>query len=287
MATVYLSGSFIPHAEARLSIDDRAALFADGVYEVIRCQNGKPFALARHAGRLRESLRGTDIAQPAGFFEGLPALIGALLEKNGLQDAKIYLQISRGAAPRNHVYPAAMAPTVLLTADPIAPYNAAAPVKTLSAITAEDTRWARCCWKTLMLLPNALARTAADRAGCGEALFVRAEPGPLRVTEGSATNAWAVIGGVLRTHPATPWILPGITRQTLLEEAAAAGIALEERAFTPEELAAASECFVSGTITGVAAITAVDGKPIGSGQTGPVTQALYGRLAARVARECA
>ena len=287
MPIVYLNGSFLPHAQAQLSIDDRAALFADGVYEVIRCQNGKPFALARHEARLRESLQGTQIAPPARFFESLPAVIGDLLAKNSLKDAKIYLQISRGSAPRNHVFEAQMAPTVLLTTDKIAPYDAAAPVKPLTAMLAEDTRWARCCWKTLMLLPNTLARTAAARAGHGEALFVRSEPGETRITEGSATNAWAVIGGVLRTHPANKWILPGITRMTLLEEAQLAHIPVEERAFTPMELETASECFVSGTITGVAAITAVDGRPVGNGQVGPITQTLYVRLAARVAHECA
>ncbi len=283
---VSLNGAFIPHGQAMLSIDDRAALFADGVYEVIRCQHGKPFALARHAARLRESMRGIGLAEPMGLIDGLPALIADLLAQNHLTDAKIYLQISRGAAPRNHVYPVAIKPGILLTADPVAPYSAHAPVKTFSAITAEDTRWSRCCWKTLMLLPNTMARTCAERAGAGEALFVRSEPGARRITEGSATNAWAVIGGVLRTHPANQWILPGITRMTLLEEAQAAGIAVEERAFTPEELARAGECFVSGTITGVAAVVAVDGNPIGNGAVGPVTRQLFDRLAARVNREC-
>lgn len=287
MPIISLNGAFLPHSQAQLSIDDRAALFADGVYEVIRCQNGKPFALPRHEARLRESMAGTQITPPPGFFESLPETLAQLLAQNGLTNAKVYLQVSRGAAPRNHVFEAGMAPTLLLTADPIAPYDAALPVKSFSAITAEDTRWARCCWKTLMLLPNTLARTAAARAGAGEALFVREEGGAKRVTEGSATNAWAVIGGVLRTHPANQWILPGITRMTLLEEAKSAGIPVEERAFTPAELAQASECFVSGTITGVAAVTAVDGKVIGDGKIGPVTQALYGRLAARVNRECA
>lgn len=286
MPIVHLNGSFLPHADAKLSIDDRGALFADGVYEVIRCQHGKPFALTRHAARLRESLRGIGLAEPAGFIDGLPALITGLLAQNHLTDAKVYLQISRGAAPRNHVYPAALKPTILLVADPIAPHATHAPVKSFAAITAEDTRWARCCWKTLMLLPNTLARTCAERAGCGEALFVRTEPGARRITEGSATNAWAVIGGVLRTHPATQWILPGITRQILLEEAQAAGIPAEERAFTPEELLRATECFVSGTITGVASVIAVDGNPVGDGGAGPVARQLHDRLAARVNREC-
>lgn len=287
MSIVLLNGAFLPLSQATLSVNDRAALFADGVYEVVRCQNGKPFALPRHEARLKESMAGIRLTPPQGFFAGLPAAIAGLLEKNGLKDAKIYLQVSRGAAARNHVFAPGLAPTVLLTADAIAPYDAGQPVKALAAITAEDTRWARCCWKTLMLLPNTLARTAAQDAGAGEALFVRAEPGPRRVTEGSATNAYAVIAGVLRTHPADKWILPGITRMTLLEEAKAAGIPVDERAFTPEDLAQASECFISGTITGVAAITQVDGQPIGDGQVGPVARALYERLARRVARECA
>lgn len=287
MSTALLNGSFVPLPQATLSVNDRAALFADGVYEVVRCQSGKPFALPRHEARLKESLAGIRLTPPPGFFEGLPAAISGLLEKNGLKDAKIYLQVSRGAAPRNHVITPDLKPTVLLTADPIAAYDAAAPVKALAAVTAEDTRWARCCWKTLMLLPNTLARSAAQDAGAGEALFVRAEPGPRRVTEGSATNAYAVIGGVLRTHPSDKWILPGITRMTLLEEAKAAGIGVEERAFTPEDLAQATECLVSGTITGVAAVTQVDGQAIGDGQVGPVTRTLYERLARRVARECA
>lgn len=282
MAIVYLNGSFLPHADARLSIDDRAALFGDGVYEVIRCQGGSPFMLARHAARLRESLAGMRLRPPPLFFETLPQLVGQLLAQNQLQHAKVYLQISRGAAERNHVYGDDLEPTVLLTCGPVAPYDPAAPVKALGAITVEDERWGRCCWKTLMLAPNSIARTAAARAGAGEALFFRKEPGPERLTEGSATNAFAVVDGVLRTHPADRWVLPGITRGVLLEEAAEAGIPVQETAVSRAELARASEVFVSGTITGVAAVTVVDGKQVGDGTAGPVTRELWRRLAVRV-----
>ena len=288
MSIAYLNGSFVPEASAMISIHDRAALFADGVYEVMRVHNKKPFSYARHFARLKESLAGLSLNAPKGFLESLPDVIAQLLEKNNLVHAKIYLQISRGAAERNHVFTDDIVPTVLVTAHEAMPYATGATLKTTTAIFTEDIRWSRNCWKTLMLLPATLARTEAEKKGCGEALFVRSEPGPRRVTEGSATNAYAVIGGVLRTHPVSNWILPGITRSVLLEEAKAAGIPVEERAFTPEELVEqATECFVTGTITGILVLTEVEGKKIGGGKPGPVARILWDKLAERVAKECA
>jgi D-alanine transaminase len=279
---VYLNGRILPRDQAHLDIEDRGAMFADGVYEVIRYYRGRPFALDRHERRLRQSLAALRLEAPAALA-ALPGATAELLTRCGLTEASVYWQITRGVAPREHAIPSGLHPTVLAIAYPVPAVDPAAPPPSVSAILLPDERWHHCAIKTLMLLPNVLAKTAAHDAGAHEAILYRGRT----VTEGSSTNVAIVTSdGVLRTHRADQWILPGVTRAIVLELAKELGIKIAQRAFNPEDLFTAAEVFITGSTTQMAAVTALDGKPVGGGRLGPVTQRLYQAFLARVASEC-
>lgn len=278
---VYLNGRFIDKGAATLSVEDRGTLFGDGVYEVIRYYAGRPLALDAHLGRLRRSLGGIRLAPPADV-ERLPQITADLLARNGLAEAKVYWQITRGAAPREFVVPRDARPSVLVIAYPAKPVDLVAPAPRLRAVLADDERWHNCWIKSLMLLSNSLTHTAAVDAGADAAILHRDG----RVTEATSANAFAVRGGVLYTHPADRWILHGVTRAIVLELAASLGIAVREEAITTEELRSADEVFLTGTTTHVSAVTSVDGARIGNGDVGPITRRLHEALMARIARDC-
>lgn len=271
---VYLNGEFVPKRDAALSVDERGVLFADGVYEVVRYFHGQPFTLDEHAARLAKSLDGIDLAFDAAT---LGPVSDELVARNKLQDARVYWQVTRGprndhaAFPRSHVIDPAMPPTVYLAAEPVPPLRPDAAMPTISAITVPDDRWTNCWIKSLMLLPNTLAKTKAHRQGAGEALFVRDG----RVTEGSSTNCFAVFDGELYTHPADRYILEGITRNVIIELARELDIPVHEQPFSAIDLPAAEECFITGTGTLMAAVTAVDGRTVGEGVTGAVATELW------------
>ena len=198
---VYLNGEYVDSSRALVSVDDRGFLFGDGVYEVTRALRGRQFEAGRHVQRLRRGLAGLDLRWPFAHDDE-PVEIGErLLRENGLadRDATVYLQVTRGAAPRTHHFPPAdTAPTVYLATRPFsAPQELRA--RGADAITHPDLRWARCDLKTVNLLPNVLAKQAAASVGAFEAVFVRDG----MVTEGANTNVWVVADGVARTHPTT------------------------------------------------------------------------------------
>ncbi|MEX0654361.1 MAG: D-amino acid aminotransferase [Phycisphaeraceae bacterium] len=278
---VYLNGHFLPKDQATLSVEDRGTLFGDGVYEVLEYYDGRPFAMQGHLDRLRQSLAGIRLPAPAAV-DRLPEISDELLRRNHLTHARLYWQVTRGPAPRNHLPPDEPTPTVLAIPTPIAPLNVRAPVQCWKAITHDDLRWARCCYKTLMLLPNTLAKDEARRAGCQEAILHRNGT----VTEGSATNVLAVCDGALWTHPADASILHGITRAIAIDLARALGLALHETALTVEQLRAAEEVMVTGTTARVTAITHVDGHPIGAGEAGPVTTRLHETFLKQLSQQC-
>ena len=205
-----------------------------------------------------------------------------LLHDNALTrgDVLVYLQITRGApGPRAHQFPSPRTPpTVYLAANPYTPPEEVR-AHGASVVTTPDIRWGRCDLKTIQLLPNVLAKQKAVTAGAFETLFVRDGV----ITEGASTNFFAVVGGVLRTHPANHHILPGITREILLEEAEQIGVSVVPTAITPKELNGAEEAFVTSTSADVMPVVRVDGRPIGGGEPGPVTQRLHGSLRARQA----
>jgi len=276
---VYLNGEYLPRKQATLRVDERGVYFADGVYEVVRYFNGKPFTLDEHLQRLRRSLGGIELAfDPAPIAQASDELV----RRNNLPDARVYWQVTRGVAPRSHVIADGLSPTVFLSADPASVVGPNDPLQTLSAITAFDDRWHNCWIKSLMLLPNTLARTRAAKAGAGEALFVRDG----RITEGAATNVFAVFDGELYTHPADRYILEGITRNVIIDLARGLGIAVHEQAFNAVDLHAVDELMVTGTGSLLMAVTQVDGKPIADARPGPVTQQLWQALLNRIGQDC-
>lgn len=281
MATVYLNGKFVPKSEAMIPVEDRGFVFGDGIYEVVRAIGGQLFEWPAHAERLAYGLKELRI-NPTGT-ETLGAVCEQLLRDNGLTDgeATLYIQVSRGAAPRTHHFPPAGTPsTVYASASRFVP-NMDMRTKGAKGITHPDQRWARCDIKTVNLLGPVLARQAAVEAGAYEAIMHRDG----MVTEGAATTCFAVIDGVLRTAPLSNYLLPSITRAVLMDVVRAAGITCEERAFTLMDLRKASELFVCGTTTDVQPLVMLDGQPVGDGNVGPVTaqvrelfaKRLYGR----------
>jgi D-alanine transaminase len=279
--TIYLNGEFVLKNTATMSVDERGMLFGDGVYEVLRFYAGRPLAMELHLQRMSQSLSRIELAPP-GDFDRLPQIAGDLLEKNSLCDAKIYWQITRGAAPRNPVYPREAPPTVLVLASPIASLDAGAAVPTLSAVLAPDERWANCWIKSLMLLPNVLAANVAHRAGCESAILHRDG----RVTEATNANVMIVRNGELWTHPADRWVLNGVTRQLVLQLACEAGLPVREETYDTDRLLAADEVLLTGTTIQVTAVTQVDGQPIGAGVPGPATARLHDALNQHIATQC-
>lgn len=280
---VSLNGVYLPKSEARVSPDDRGFLFGDGVYEVVRAIDGRMVDLDRHLARLTEGAAALALAlDRAGGAAVVRAAWAHLLDANALGDgeALCYAQLTRGAAPRAHAYPAAdTPPTLYAFAQRIDPPDALRQ-KGASAVTYPDLRWARCDLKTINLLPNVMAKQAAAAAGAFEAVLVRDGV----VTEASHSSAFAVVGGVLRTHPLGPRILPSITRAVVLELAAELGIAAREEAVTEAELRAAEEVFVASTTADVMPVVALDGARVGDGAPGPVSRALAAALARRLGR---
>ena len=270
---VYLNGSFVPRAEARVSVEDRGFVFGDGVYEVLRAINGRLFATRFHNRRLEKSLAGVRIAlwgddSPERFVD-----IGKqLLKENNLTsgEATVYMQVTRGAATRAHNFPPAdTPPTIYISVARFTPYSEFAE-KGATAITHPDLRWGRCDLKTLNLLPNVLASQVAKERGTFEAMLIRDGV----VTEGTKTNFFGVVNGSLRTHPCDSHILPGITRSVLRELATALDIELDETPIKESEIPKLSELFLTGTTTDVMPIVRLDDKPIGTGKPGELTRKL-------------
>src|SRR5690242_3943571 len=246
---VYLNGRYLPAGEATISALDRGFVFGDGVYEVWRVVRGQLFEAARHQQRLERGLRELRIASPAdGALEQITAIGERLLSENGLADAEatLYVEVTRGTAPRTHSFPpAGTTPTLLVMTSAFTPSPSR--FTGTSVITHSDLRWLRCDLKTVQLLPNVLARQAATEAGASEAIFVRDGT----ITEGTHTTVFGVIDGVLRTHPANHLVLPGVTRDVVIDLAAEADLPVREAAVPLEELPNATELFLSGTTTDV------------------------------------
>ena len=259
----YVNGEYVPREKAAISPEDRGFLFGDAIYEVVRFFRGRAFHLEEHLARMQEGLAALRIAAEASFY---PEVAQELLRRNGLDeaDAIVYTQVSRGAAPRTHAFPPeGTRPTIFAFArasDPLPPPAGG------RAILAPDERWGRCDIKTVMLLPNVLAAQRAREAGALDAILVRDGI----AMEGTRSNLFAVIGGVVRTAPNGPRILPGVTRGATLAAARALGLTTEERSFTVEEMFAASEVFFASTTLWTYSLVEVDGRVIGDGRPGPV-----------------
>lgn len=276
---VYLNGQYLDRGQASLSVDDRGVHFADGVYEVVRYFHGKAFTLEEHMLRLKRSLDGIDLPYDPSEIQNAS---DELVQRNRLTEARVYWQVTRGAAERNHIIADDLTPTVYLSAEEARPVLPDTPAPTANAITTLDDRWHNCWIKSLMLLPNTLAKTKAAKAGAGEAIFVRDG----RVTEGSSTNVFAVFDGELYTHPADRYILEGITRNVVIELAGGLGIPVHEQSFSAADLPSADELFITGTGTLMSAVIHVDGKAIGDSHAGPMTRAMWNAFTKRIEQDC-
>ncbi|MFT5368580.1 MAG: D-alanine transaminase [Candidatus Latescibacterota bacterium] len=267
--TVYLNGAYLPKEEAHISPDDRGFLLADGIYEVTRCYEGHLFAWDRHLTRLERSLKELQIQQPDVDFE---ALSHELLKQNGMDtgDAIVYLQITRGVAPRTHAFPKDnVLPTVYGLARKF-DMNPADWTTGVKAITTPDMRWLRCDIKSVSLLPNVLAQQRAQEAGAEEAILIRDGV----VTEGSHTSVCGIFDGVLYTHPDSNLILPGITRAIVLELCEQLNIPVKLFPILENKLYTVDEMMTLGTGSEVMPVIQIDDWQVGNGKPGPITMKL-------------
>lgn len=278
---VYLNGSYLPSDRAQLSALDRGFVFGDGVYEVWRVVNGRLFEAERHRERLERGLRELRIGPPDGAdADGLRTIAERLLRENNLLEghATFYVEVTRGVAPRTHQFPpSGTRPTIFAYTAGLKPIdqdrrNGA------RAITRPDVRWLRCDIKTVQLLPNVLAKQAAVEAGAFEAIFIRDGV----ATEGTHSNLFAVLDGELRTHPTNNLILPGITRDVVIELAREQGVPVREEAVRDSDLRRCEELFFTGTTTDVLPVVRVDDFVVGEGRPGPIAAALYRGLVGRM-----
>jgi D-alanine transaminase len=268
----YVNGRYVPQYLAMVNVEDRGYQFADGVYEVIGVAGGKLVDAERHFDRLERSL--AELRIPAPCRRGALSLIARqLLSRNSLKDGIVYLQVSRGEAPRSHAFPESTRPSLVMTASRTPPAPGAALLESgVRVVTIPDNRWKRVDIKTISLLPNILGKQIAVEQGAFEAWFVDDKQ---IVTEGTSTNAWIVTGsGGIVTHPLDHSVLAGITRRAVIEAAGEAGIPVSERPFKLSEAHAASEAFLTSTTTFVLPVTAIDGTDVGDGRPGPVTRTL-------------
>lgn len=272
MNTVFLNGSFMPLAQARVPVMDRGFLFGDGVYEVIPVYSRRPFRIDEHLARLQSSLDGMRLANPHTVGEWRDIVLRIVADA-GAEDQSIYLQVTRGPmAVRNHAFPASVLPTVFVMAEPLVTPPAAQREAGVAAVGAADIRWLRCDLKTTSLLANCLLRQLSADAGCAETLLFR--DGFL--TEGAASNIFVVQRGVLLAPPKNHLMLPGITYDVVLELAAAHGLPHRVRDIAEAEVRGADEVWMSSSTKEVLPIVAVDGRPIGDGRPGPLFAQMYG-----------
>ena len=265
MSIVYLNGEFMPATHARISPLDRGFVFADGIYEVIPVYHGHLFRLDDHLQRLDHSLEGIRLKQPLNHAQWEKILV-ELIVKNGGGDLSVYLQVTRGAAPRDHAFPANASPTIFAMATPLKPLPQEILDKGVAAITLEDIRWKYCHIKSIALLPNILLRQQALDEGAAEAILVRDG----KITEGAASNVFIVSRNRLITPPKGPFLLPGITRDLVLELAQHHGIPAQEADISLKDLQDADEIWITSSTREIVPVTKLDGKPVRSGNPGPV-----------------
>jgi len=265
-----VNGVFSPLADARVPIEDRGYQFADGVYEVIVAPAGKPFLLDGHLARLAASLDGIALAIDLPALK-LPDLIAEGIRRCAHRDVMVYVQITRGMAPRDHIFPNAASPTVVLTFKPKPVYDPALTERGVTLISTRDIRWARCHIKSIALLANVLIKNDARAKGCFDALIVSDDQ---TVRETTAANIFIATGGKLLTPPRSAHILPGITRGYLLEQAAKLNLPVEERDFKLADALRADEAFITSTTMNVMPVTTIDQRTIGDGKPGKLTRQL-------------
>jgi D-alanine transaminase len=278
----YVNGRYVPHREASVHVEDRGYQFADGVYEVIAVADGRLIDAGPHLERLERSLRELRIAPPMAR-KPLEQVMREVIRRNGVDNGIIYIQMSRGVAPRDHAFPAKPKTQVVMTSRRSRPQPARIAEEGVKAITLPDIRWKRCDIKSVSLLPNILAKQKAKEEGAYEAWLVDANG---MVTEGSSTNAWIVTrDGQLVTRSIENAILAGITRGAVLQLAREEGLSLVERPFSVNEAKAAREAFVTSTSSYVTPVTQIDDQVIANGRPGSISLKLRERYMRYMAGE--
>lgn len=277
----YIDGRIVDLKELVIAMEDRGYQFGDGVYEYTKVYNGKCFSLKQHIDRLYRSLR--ELRIPAVFtFDEMAGIHERLISESGIQNGGIYLQITRGWAPRAHNFPDTVIPCLTMTIRP-STLNPALWDNGVGVISVPDERWLRCDIKSLNLLGNILGKQKAKEAGCYEAIQIRDN----LVTEGTSSNFFIVKDEVLWSYPLGHLILKGVTRTRVLEEIVPAlGFSALEKAFPLEVAMKADEAFLSGTTTEIMPIVTINGKPVGSGKVGAVTKKIQAAYKTMIAKEC-
>ncbi|MEE2761457.1 MAG: D-amino-acid transaminase [Pseudomonadota bacterium] len=268
----YVNGRYVSHAEAVVHIEDRGYQFADAVYEVIAVTGGEIIDEVLHMQRLFRSLRELNMAVPMGA-RSMGLVLREILRRNRVREGALYLQVSRGVAPRNHAWPSEIKPTMVVSTRAMKWPKSFADVMPITIITVADERWSRPDIKTVGLLPNSLARMQADAAGAEDTWMVDKND---QITEGSSANAWIVTeGGELVTRQLSHAILAGVTRQAIMAFANNAGLVIAERAFSVVEAKAAREAFQTSTTALVKPVVKIDGATISGGKPGHVTERVF------------
>jgi D-alanine transaminase len=267
---VYLNGKFLPIEQAYIPVLDRGFIFGDGVYEVIPVYSRHAFRLHEHLNRLQHSLAGLRITNPHSMDEW-ETLIHALIANNDAEDQSVYLHITRGVAPRDHAFPKNVAPTVFMMSSPLVTPPPTQCENGVAAVSAVDIRWDRCDIKAIALLPNVLLRQLAVDVNAVETVLFR--DGIL--TEGAASNIFAVEKGVILAPPKDTHMLPGITYDLVLELAEANNIPVNIGCFDEARIRVADELWITSSTKEVLAITSLDGKTVGSGKPGPLFHQMY------------
>lgn len=269
----FVNGVFMPLAQASVSVEDRGFQFGDGVYELLRVYGGVPFCLSEHLARLARSAAALDLILPFDTGRWIGVVTQAV-ERSGYPEAKVYIQVTRGVAPRDHTYAAGLAPTVVMTVRALSPPSEALYTGGADVVMVDDLRWNRCDIKSISLLANVLAKQQARDAGAFEAVFVRDG----FVLEGATSNLMAIREGCVVTPPEGPLILSGITRSLVLQLAREAGLSVAERPLTKTDVFRAEEVFLTGTTIEILPVVRVDGRVIGAGPPGRTTQDLMARF---------
>jgi D-alanine transaminase len=267
----YINGRYVPQSRAQVAVEDRGYLFSDGVYDALPVHNGHLSFADRHLDRLDRSLAELKIARPMSRA-ALLQVAREVLRRNEIRNGGLYIQVTRGVAPRDHKFPKGVKPSLLMMARK---WKAPAPdllEKGAAVVTMPDQRWARRDIKSISLIANVLAKQAAVEQGAFEAWLIDDDD---MVTEGSSTSAWIVTAqGELATRPNGTEILPGITRSVVVEVARDLGLTLQLRPFSRGEAYAAREAFLTSTSSFVLPITQIDGRPVGDGKPGPIAARL-------------
>ena len=269
----YLNGKILPISETYVSIEDRGYQFGDAVYEFIASYNGKMFCMKEHLDRLQHSMKGLLFPEMDRNF--IEQAVYELFEKAQIARAGLYIQMSRGVAPRDHAWAKDIKVQITMTIKEVKEYSSKLREDGIDIITIQDERWSNCDIKTVQILSNAMAKQKAKSQGAFDAIFV-SKDGIVR--EGTSSNFFIVKDGGIITHPLTKNILPGITRMVIMDLAGDLGIKVQEKFFSKTDIFSASEAFLTGTVTEILGIKTIDGIQIGIGKSGEITQKLYKAL---------